>query len=170
MCLCLKQVSTLQSAQSAGDRKGLQAQIAQLAAGTIDLAEGQAISAASLVKAHKKTSMLAAIFQKQQECIQVCIQHFLTSAIGSNICELTTQEAQQQWPQVLWLRITFSMSVTQSSCYALSRRRQGMLLRCHVCLCRVWQRTQVRSSRLWCNCRKGRSWHATTRSSNCAQL
>ena len=105
MCLCLKQVSTLQTAQSANDRGDLQAQIAELAAGTIDLAEGQAISAASLVKAHEKTSMLAAAFQKQQERIQVCIQHFLTSAIGHDVCTQTTQEAQQHWPQILLLRM-----------------------------------------------------------------
>ena len=83
MCLCtltsprLEQVNKLQGAQSTNSRADLQAQIAQLAAGTIDLAEGQAISAASLEKAHEKTNMLAAAFQKQQECIQVCIQPIL---------------------------------------------------------------------------------------------
>ena len=102
---CPKQVNTLQSAQGNDNRADLQAQIVQLAAGTIDLAEGQAISAASLVKAHEKTNVLAAALQKQQECMKVCIQPFLTTAVS--FCVHTDHaEGQQQWrPQVLRIRM-----------------------------------------------------------------
>ena len=97
VCLCTltsprpKQVKKLQSAQSTNNRADLQAQIAQLAAGTIELAEGQAISAASLEKVHEKTNMLAAAFQKQQECIKVGIQPFLRTATGVVVCTQTMQ-------------------------------------------------------------------------------
>ena len=88
---CPEQVSTLQCAQSATNGGDLQAQIVQLAAGTIDLAEGQAISAASLENAHEKTKMLAAAFQKQQECIKVGIQPFLRTAVGFAVSTQTMQ-------------------------------------------------------------------------------
>ena len=52
---------------------------------------GQAISAASLENAHEKTNMLAAAFQKQQECIKVGIQPFLRTAVGFAVSTQTMQ-------------------------------------------------------------------------------
>lgn len=46
-------------------------QIADVAAGTTDLAEGQVVTAASLTTAHGKVNMLAEAFKTQQEHIQV---------------------------------------------------------------------------------------------------
>ncbi len=52
-------------------KEDLQGQIADVAAGTTDLAEGQTVTAASLTAAHGKVNMLAEAFKTQQEHIQV---------------------------------------------------------------------------------------------------
>ena len=52
-------------------KEDLQGQIADVAAGTNDLAEGQIVTAASLATAHSKVHMLAEAFKTQREHIQV---------------------------------------------------------------------------------------------------
>ena len=52
-------------------KEDFQGQIADVAAGTTDLAEGQVVTAASLATAHGKVHMLAEALKTQREHIQV---------------------------------------------------------------------------------------------------
>lgn len=86
----LKALQEAQAAASAALKEDMQAQIDDVAAGTVDLAEGQSITAAGLATAHGKINMLAVASKKQQENIQVrcadcCRVHktFLLGCMGS---------------------------------------------------------------------------------------
>ena len=71
---CLVQVVAEQEAHRAAvaaQNENFLGQIADVAAGTTDLAEGQVVTAASLAAAHGKVSMLAEAFKMQQGDIQV---------------------------------------------------------------------------------------------------
>ena len=69
----VKAEQATQRAATAEIKDNLQRQIADVAAGTTDLAEGQTVTAASLTAAHGKFNMLAEAFKTEQEHIQVGI-------------------------------------------------------------------------------------------------
>jgi len=52
-------------------KEDFQGQIADVAAGTVDLSEGQVMTVTGLTTAHGKINMLAEAFQKQREHTQV---------------------------------------------------------------------------------------------------